>query len=451
MSIVFGENFALRLLKVAKLKKILLVLLLCLYSSLFSNDVDIEFVFVENGTFTMGDTTGYNGYIPRGEVVRDVTLTKDFYIGKYEITQKQYFEVMGVKLNDPYEPNKPVISLSFNDMAEFCNQLSKIEGRTPVYSFRDKSKEYVDIDASANGYRLPTEAEWEYSAKGGNKSKNYLFSGSNNIDEVAWYGGTELHEVGLKKPNELGIYDMTGNVWEQCLDFDDKKLSTKSLTDPTGPKNGNVRASRGGGFNENSSPSMCRNSSKSYSSPWSTSGCSGFRIIYYTEESLSQVKPSITEGKEDVLNIFNQYIKAYTESEYVKMAKCINYNELFNFKDLFLSPHKNYSEDGKKLLKAMFGTTEIENFHPVEFMALFYQYQAYTGTYTKEQLSESMTKIIDVDVSENKATVYYDIIIYGRTHNTAEHFIKVEDRWFLVNSIDSVLLKERLDSFLFDS
>ena len=163
--------------------------------------IDSVMALVAGGTFAMGCTSEQGSDCwPAGRPPHSVTVS-DFYIGKYEVTQKEWREVMG---KDPSSfkncDNCPVENVSWDDIQEFLVKLNKKTGDT---------------------YRLPTEAEWEYAARGGALSEGYKYSGSNSEDEVSWhYGnsGKKTHPVGQKRPNELGLYDMTGNVWEWCAD-----------------------------------------------------------------------------------------------------------------------------------------------------------------------------------------------------------------------------------------
>ena len=160
--------------------------------------ISIDMVRVEAGTFTMGATAEMKNPDDDEKPTHQVTLTNDYYIGKYEVTQALWKAVMGNNPSEYKGDNLPVEKVSWNDCQEFLSKLNRITGKT---------------------FRLPTEAEWEYAARGGNKSRGYQFSGSSNLSDVAWYddnSGYVTHAVGSKQSNELGIYDMTGNVWEWC-------------------------------------------------------------------------------------------------------------------------------------------------------------------------------------------------------------------------------------------
>ena len=184
----------------------------------------------------------------------------DFYIGKYEVTQAQWKAVMGSNPSEFKGDNLPVENVSWNDIQEFIQKLNAQTGKK---------------------FRLPTEAEWEYAARGGNQSKGYKYSGSNSIGDVAWYydnSSSKTHPVGQKSPNELGIYDMTGNVYEWCQDwYDSSAYSSSSQTNPTGPNSGSNRVLRGGGWG--SAAGGCRVSRRGYSYPDYRFYGFGFRLV----------------------------------------------------------------------------------------------------------------------------------------------------------------------------
>ncbi|NLO11020.1 MAG: formylglycine-generating enzyme family protein [Candidatus Cloacimonetes bacterium] len=212
------------------------------------------FVYVAGGTFHNGTS--------------NVTVSS-LYMGKYELTQAEYAAVMGT--NPSFlagNPNHPVEQVSWFNAIEYCNRRSIMESLTPCYSYdtydsnpdnwpsgwnsNDENHTNISCDWTANGYRLPTEMEWMFAAKGGNQSQGYTYSGSNNIGDVAWYSnnsGSTTHAVGTKAPNELGIYDMTGNVWEWCWDIYDY-YPGEDQTDPHGASSGSFRMSRGGSWSD---------------------------------------------------------------------------------------------------------------------------------------------------------------------------------------------------------
>lgn len=217
-------------------------------------------VWVEGGVFknTKSNLYGKEAIIP------------DFYIGKYEVTQKEWNEVMDRNPSKFKGDDLPVEMVSWYECVVYCNKRSEREGLQPYYTIDKNKKDTVnknDLDTikwsvttnyGANGYRLPTEAEWEYAASGGQQSKSYTYSGSQDVNEVAWYwqnsgdkpltgywiwnviekNNNRTHPVGLKQPNELGLYDMSGNVREWC-----EQWYKDNETDI-----GFVRVQRGGGW-----------------------------------------------------------------------------------------------------------------------------------------------------------------------------------------------------------
>ncbi len=193
------------------------------------NGISIDMVRVEAGTFTMGATSEMEDPYDWEKPTHQVTLTNDYYIGKYEVTQALWKAVMGNNPSNFKGDNLPVEKVSWDDCQEFINKLNRITGKT---------------------FRLPTEAEWEYAARGGKKSRGYQYSGSNNISDVAWYSdnsGNMTNDVGSKQANELGIYDMTGNVWEWCQDRYGR-YDSFSQVNPTGANSGSDRVYRGGSW-----------------------------------------------------------------------------------------------------------------------------------------------------------------------------------------------------------
>ena len=210
------------------------------------NSVSFEMVRVEGGTFRMGATSEQKDEAWDGEKpVHSVTLSS-YYIGKTEVTQALWQAVMGSNPSYFKGSDRPVEWVSWDDCQEFIQKLNRLTGRN---------------------FRLPTEAEWEFACRGGNNSRGYKYSGSNVIDDVAWYlgnSGLKAYPVATKAPNELGIYDMSGNVWEWCSDWY-ADYTSYSQTDPTGPQSGSYRVYRGGSCLM--PPRCCRSSIRIDSDP----------------------------------------------------------------------------------------------------------------------------------------------------------------------------------------
>ena len=224
-----------------------------------ANGVSFQMVEVRGGTFTMGATSEQaSDAFDDEKPAHSVTLSS-YYIGKTEVTQELWQAVMG---NNPsrFKGNrKPVECVSWDDCQTFISKLNSLTGKK---------------------FRLPTEAEWEFAARGGIKSQGYKYSGSNTLGDVAWYeenSGDTTHDVGTKSPNELGLYDMNGNVWEWCSDwYGDKYYSSSPSNHPTGPSSGAYRVLRGGSWY--SIANLCRSSDRGGSTPVDRGDNMGLRL-----------------------------------------------------------------------------------------------------------------------------------------------------------------------------
>ena len=195
-----------------------------------ANNLNLQMIAVQGGTFTMGCTSEQGSDCYGDETPTHQVTLSDFHIGKYEVTQAQWKIVMNGDNPSSFKgDNLPVESVSWNEVQTFITKLNIMTGKQ---------------------YRLPTEAEWEYAARGGRNSEGYKYSGSNTVGNVAWYmnnSGDKTHDVGTKSPNELGIYDMSGNVWEWCNDWYGS-YSSSAKTNPQGPSSGSYRVFRGGSW-----------------------------------------------------------------------------------------------------------------------------------------------------------------------------------------------------------
>ena len=215
-------------------------------------------VYVSGGTFTMGGTSEQGSDAWDDEKPTHSVTLSSYYICKYEVTQALWRAVMGSNPSYFKGDNLPVEQVSWNDCQTFINRLNNYTGRN---------------------FRLPTEAEWDFAARGGNNSRHYKYSGSNNIGDVAWYGdnsGECTHPVGTKRPNELGLYDMSGNVFEWCSDWYGT-YSSYSQTNPTGPDSGSYCINRGGAFAYGAS--RHRSTDRSYSTPDTHYYFLGLRLV----------------------------------------------------------------------------------------------------------------------------------------------------------------------------
>jgi len=229
-----------------------------------------NFILVNGGSFIMGSNE------KKDELPHSVTVSS-FFISKYEVTQKEWKEIMGDNPSDFKGDDLPVENISWFDAISYCNKISLEEGLKPCY--RNKSGEII-CDWTANGYRLPTEAEWEYAAKGGIQCKGYIFSGSNNVYAVAWFKGNskQTHKIGTKKPNELGLYDMSGNVFEWCWDgYNENYYFSNQNFNPKGDEKKWAKVYRGGSWDHKSD--YCKNVRRAKCDSWQKWNYLGFRVV----------------------------------------------------------------------------------------------------------------------------------------------------------------------------
>ena len=285
-------------------------------------------VFVPGGTFRMGNVRAANEGSDSERPVHQVTLSP-YWIGKYEVTWPLWVRVRDWAKANGYEfenegqegygnqtanttpqansvdedavadaaaskpafSEQPVVMINWYDMAKWCNAYSQMQGLTPCYYtgsafrtvYKTGRKDLTTrlVNWTANGYRLPTEAEWEFAAKGGAAGavNPFKYAGGDNPDEVAWYdksSGYATHLVGTKRPNQLGIYDMSGNVWEWCFDWY-AAYSAQAQVDPKGPDVGQYRVLRGGSFNVY--PVILRSSLRGGVDPGYRIVVNGFRLV----------------------------------------------------------------------------------------------------------------------------------------------------------------------------
>ena len=236
------------------------------------NGVSFTMVAVKCGTFQMGATKEQKSPTRYELPIHKVTLN-DYYIGETEVTQELWKAVMGTNPSSSKGDNLPVDRVSWNDCQIFISKLNKITGTK---------------------FSLPTEAQWEYAARGGNQSRGYQYSGSNYVGIVAWNPNNssgKLHPVKTRQPNELGLYDMSGNVWEWCQDYYGY-YSRKPQIDPQGPTSGNPRVYRGGSWNFSSKG--CRVSYRGKKSPNALDNYFGFRLALSVPTSVSKSSTSST-------------------------------------------------------------------------------------------------------------------------------------------------------------
>lgn len=236
-------------------------------------------VMVPGGAFTMGCTAEQEPDCQNDEYPPHAVTVDDFFLSRFEVTQSDWAALVPEYTplyNRGAGPDYPAYRISWYDAATYCNRLSLSEGKTPAYYFDEDftmvfdslvgdQLTYVDIywDTDADGYRLPTEAEWEYAGRGGQSGQETVYSGSNDLDAIAWHSGNSSvssQPVGGRAPNELGLYDMTGNIYEWCWDwYDSNYYETGGSDNPAGPASSTLRTIRGGSWNTTADGSRVAN------------------------------------------------------------------------------------------------------------------------------------------------------------------------------------------------
>jgi len=276
--------------KMKKVYTILFSLTALLLTSSKTEDFNIsEMILVEGGQFLMGSPYS-DGLAEKDEQPQNTVSVDSFYMSKYEVTVeewKAYIKDKGISM--PAEPkwgwedSFPMSSVTWLDAVDYCNWLSEKHSLEPAYSKRGS---YYFCNFSATGYRLPTEAEWEYAARGGKKSKGYLYAGANNPDRMSWNQTNSEgrpHTIGTRYANELGIHDLNGNVWEWCWDiydelyYKDMKKELTSTDNPKGGTDGDYRVVKGGSWD--SKVSFLRPGNKVRAKVTQVYDFFGFRIV----------------------------------------------------------------------------------------------------------------------------------------------------------------------------
>ncbi len=256
-----------------------LVLFMISLGTGFADPLIPRMVYVRGGTFWMGS----NEVAYKSTEQTYQAEISSFYISETEVTQETWASVMGTNPSSFRGNSRPVEMVSWLDAIKFCNTLSEKEGLEKVYEI---SGSQVTCNWLANGYRLPTEAEWEYAARGGDRKVTQeqtldkaFYSGSENVEDVAWFAANSSNEtkpVKTKAPNELGLYDMSGNVWEWCWDWMGS-YPKGTAKDPRGLETGNIKVLRGGAWF--TPVNLCRVTYRFWNAPTFKANSVGFRIV----------------------------------------------------------------------------------------------------------------------------------------------------------------------------
>ena len=231
----------------------------------YTNSIGMEFVLIPAGSFTMGADKNFENAGDDETPQHRVSISKPFYLGKFEVTQAQWTAVMGNNPSNFKGRSNPVEQVSWHDVQVFITRLNKQEGHSR--------------------YRLPTEAEWEYAARAGTTGAYSFGDDADSLGRYAWYwdnSGEKTHPIGQKEPNAWGLYDMHGNVWGWVQDwYGERYYASSPGTDPKGPSSGSDRVSRGGGWYYNAQ--YCRSAFRYYFTPGYRFSDNGFRLALSPE------------------------------------------------------------------------------------------------------------------------------------------------------------------------
>ena len=257
--------------------KCLCLVLTCLFTSVCTGESaqetvtqsGVQMILLPGGTFTMGQKDSEVDEAPHA------VTAGSFAIDKFEVTQQEYEQVMGSNPSKVKSPKNPVEQVRWSDAVRYCNERSRREGLEPAYDLKTWACRF-----EANGYRLPTEAEWEYAARAGATTAYSFAETDADLQRYAWFktnSGGKPRPVGQRKPNAWGLYDMHGNVWEWCNDFYKVDYyAAAPAQDPKGPDSGDKKVLRGGCWN--STPDACRLAYRYNENPAYTDACFGYDI-----------------------------------------------------------------------------------------------------------------------------------------------------------------------------